>query len=99
MNPAQYKEAMRQRALERRAELSRVEAIPQHMLERSLGATHPPSKSSSRGQPRHDRLLVPELQVQGDDSEGGSAAISIASAAGGGELVAGFGGQDQVSRT
>lgn len=101
MNPAQYKKAMQQRALERRAELERAEALPQ----RSLGATHPPRRDSSFA-PGGQRGASPKVQVQmqvqvhGDDSEGnsegGSAATSFASAAAGGGSVEGFSDQDQV---
>ncbi|CBJ32450.1 expressed unknown protein [Ectocarpus siliculosus] len=94
MNPAQYKQAMRQRQLERRAELlSKCEG---------LGFTHPPRKgkdSSSvksididraRHQQQHG-LFVSKLKLHGEDSEGGSAATSLASSAGGGGMVEGFG--------
>lgn len=95
MNPAQYKEAMRQRALERRAELERAEAQRQ----RSLGVTHPPPSLrdlSSAARPGQERCIVPnlQLQVRGDDSEGGSAATSFASAAAGGGSVEGLSDRD-----
>eukprot|EP00903_Cladosiphon_okamuranus_P016696 g15391.t2 len=68
MNPAQYKEAMRQRALERRVELERAEA--------------------------EERCVLPkpqlQLQVEGEDSEGGSAAASFASVAAGGGSIEGL---------
>ena len=99
MNPTQYKKAMRQRALERRAELERAEALPQP----SLGATHPPRRDSffsSAARVGQERGVVPKLQVHGDDSEGGSAATSFASAAAGGGSVEGLGDHDhdQVRR-
>lgn len=96
MNPAQYKQAMRQRALERRAELSREAAAS--TSERSLGVPHPPRTDAcstlSTGQ-------VPKLELQGNDVDGDSAATSPAtcsSSAGGGGWVEGFCVQDQVRK-
>ncbi|CAN0350624.1 unnamed protein product [Pylaiella littoralis] len=79
MNPAQYKQAMRQRALERRAELNREEAASPS--ERSLGAPHPPGTDTSA-----------ELKLQGNDVDDGSAATSPAtcSSTGGCGLDEGF---------
>lgn len=93
MNPTQYKQAMRQRALDRRAELSREAAASPS--ERSLGMAHPP-RDSRGGQQQHG--LVPKLQLQRNDNEGDSAATSPAtcSSTGGGGLVEGFGAQDKV---
>lgn len=93
MNPTQYKEAMRQRALGRRAELERAEALPR----RSLGITHPPLRDPSSPAARAgQRGVVPKLQVQVDDSEGGSEATSFASAIAGGGSVEGRSEHDQV---
>lgn len=99
MNPAQYKKAMRQRALDRRAELERAaEALPQ----RNLGATHPPDRASSfsqqHGHVQIQHIQVPTLQIHGDDGEGGSAATSFTSAAAGGGSIEGLSEHEQVRR-
>lgn len=86
MNPTQYKKAMRQRALDRRTELERAEAFPQ----RRLGVTHPPLRDSTLAARAEQQRGVPKLQAQGDESEGGSAATSFASASAGGGSVEGF---------
>lgn len=87
MNPAQYKQAMRQRALERRAELNREEAASPS--EGSLGVPHPPGTDTSA-----------ELKLQGNDVDDGSAATSPAtcSSTGGCGLDEGFCIQNEVRR-
>lgn len=96
MNPTQYKKAMQQRALERRAELERAEALPQ----RNLGVTHPPRRDSAFAPGGQRGRALPQVQVpvHGDDSEGGSAASPFASAVAGGASVEGFSDHDQVRR-
>ncbi|CAM9099869.1 unnamed protein product [Scytosiphon promiscuus] len=95
MNPTQYKQAMKQRQLERRVELERSTQEPSHSpgdRGGSLGSTHPRGGApSAAGGGDHCRSMS-KMQHDFEDGEGGSAAISLASSAGGGGLVVeGFG--------